>query len=187
MSKLSNKIKLITLSAIMAALYVGLDFLAVSVSAPFGGSLKISISGLPVIIVSIFGGPIWGAATGFIGALLGQMISYGFSPMTLLWVLPAVVRGLSVGLLFKAFKKSTKPLILTIITCISSILVTFFNTIAQLVDFAVYGAYYPGAPESYVAVLWGVPQRLLAGILTAIILSLMLPTLIDAIKKIIKN
>lgn len=79
MSKRKNTIKFICLSGIMAAMYVGLDFLAVSVSAGFGGTLKISLSGLPVIIVAIFGGPIWGAATGFIGAFIGQMITYGMS------------------------------------------------------------------------------------------------------------
>lgn len=186
MSKSSVKIKLMCLSAVMAALYVGLDFLAVSVSAPFGGSIKISISGLPVIIVSLFGGPVWGAATGFIGAFTGQMVTYGFSPMTLLWVLPAVIRGLSVGLLFNLLKKNDKPLNLIIITVVSSLLVTVFNTIAKLVDFAVYGAYYPGAPESYIAVLLEVPGRIFAGVITAIILSLMLPTIINALKKIIK-
>ncbi len=186
MSKKTESIKFLTLTAVMAALYVGLDFLAVSVSAPFGGSLKISISALPVIIVAVFAGPLWGASAGFIGALVGQMISYGFTPMTLLWVLPAVVRGLSVGLLFKAFKSSVKPWALITITCISSVLVTVFNTVAKLVDFAVYGAYYPGAPESYIAVMWEVPQRLIAGILTAVVISLMLPTVIDGVKKIIK-
>ena len=162
MSKQSNYVKLICLSAVMAAVYCGLDVLAVSVSAPFGGSLKISLSGLPIIIVAIFGGPIWGAATGFVGAFIGQMISYGFTPMTLLWVLPAVVRGLSVGLLFKLFKKSTAPSILISITCISSILVTIFNTIAKMADFALYGAYYPGAPGSYLAIFLEVPQRVIA-------------------------
>ena len=100
MSKRKNTIKLICLSGIMAAMYVGLDFLAVSVSAGFGGTLKISLSGLPVIIVAIFGGPIWGAATGFIGAFIGQMITYGMSATTILWILPAVARGISMGLLF---------------------------------------------------------------------------------------
>lgn len=53
MKKTSKKI---CLAAVMAALYMGLDFLAVSVSAPFGGSMKLSISGLPVIIISAFSG-----------------------------------------------------------------------------------------------------------------------------------
>ena len=69
------------------------------------------------------------------------MITYGMSATTLLWVLPAVIRGLSMGYLFKAFKKSIKPGILTLETCISSILVTLFNTGAMLVEQKLYGYY----------------------------------------------
>ena len=123
MTKQKHTVRLICLAGVMAALYVGLDFFAVSISAPFGGNLKISLSGLPVLITAMVGGPLWGAATGFVGAFVGQMITYGMSATTLLWVLPAVVRGLSMGLLFRAFKKSLKPGILTLETCISSLLV----------------------------------------------------------------
>lgn len=179
--KKTNYVKIMCLSAVMAALYVGLDFLAVSVSAPFGGNLKISLSGLPVIIVSIFGGPIWGAATGFIGAFIGQMLTYGFSATTLLWVLPAVIRGLCVGLLFKAFGRDYKPLKLICITCISSLLVTVFNTGAMIIEQKLYGYY-----SSYLTIFAGIPTRIIAGILTAIVFSLMLPTIIDSLKKIIK-
>ena len=59
MSKNKNTVRFICLAGIMAAMYVGLDYLAVTVSAPFGGNLKISLNGLPVIIVSIVAGPIW--------------------------------------------------------------------------------------------------------------------------------
>ena len=178
MSKRKNTIKLICLSGIMAAMYVGLDFLAVSVSAGFGGTLKISLSGLPVIIVAIFGGPIWGAATGFIGAFIGQMITYGMSATTILWILPAVARGISMGLLFRAFKKSMKPGTLILETCISSLLVTLLNTGAMLVEQKLYGYY-----QTYMAIYVAIPTRILAGIVTAIVFSLMLPTIVDSLNK----
>ena len=178
MSKRKNTIKLICLSGIMAAMYVSLDFLAVSVSAGFGGTLKISLSGLPVIIVAIFGGPIWGAATGFIGAFIGQMITYGMSATTILWILPAVARGISMGLLFRAFKKSMKPGTLILETCISFLLVTLLNTGAMLVEQKLYGYY-----QSYMAIYVAIPTRILAGIVTAIVFSLMLPTIVDSLNK----
>ena len=178
MSKSKNTVRFICLAGVMAAMYVGLDLLAVSVSAPFGGNLKISLSGLPVIIVSIFAGPLWGAATGFVGAFTGQMITYGMSATTLLWVLPAVIRGLSMGYLFKAFKKSLKPGILTLETCISSILVTLFNTGAMLVEQKLYGYY-----QSFYAIYIAIPTRVIAGIVTAVVFSLMLPTIIDTLNK----
>ena len=181
MKKSTANVRMLCLAGVMAALYVGLDFLAVSVSAPFGGTLKISLSGLPVIIVAIFGGPLWGAAAGFVGAFIGQMLTYGFSATTLLWVLPAVVRGVSMGLLFRAFRQSVKPGILTVETAISSLLVTLLNTGAMLVEQKLYGYY-----SSYIAIFAAIPQRVIAGIITAVIFSLMLPTIITALKKYIK-
>ena len=77
-----TSIKKICLSAVMAALYVGLDFLAVTVSAPLGGNMKLSLNGLPVIIISAFFGPWWGAATGFVGAFIGQLLTYGLRATT---------------------------------------------------------------------------------------------------------
>ena len=179
-AKSSNNIKMICLTGVMAALYVCLDFLAVSVSAPFGNNLKISVSGLPVIIVAIFYGPWWGAATGFIGAFIGQLISYGIGPTTLLWVLPAVARGITMGYLFRAFKRSTKPSILAIQTCISSLVVTLLNTGALLIDQMMYGY------SSYYAIFVAIPMRIIAGILTALVFSLMLPTIINSLNHHIK-
>lgn len=178
----SNKIELLCLAGIMAAMYVGLDFLAVSISAPFGGNLKISLSGLPVIIVAIFGGPFWGAATGFVGAFIGQFITYGLSATTLLWILPAVARGVSMGILFRVFKKSVKAGILTIETCISSLLVTLLNTGAMLIEQKLYGYY-----SSYLAIYLAIPSRILAGIITAVAFSLMLPTIINSLNKYIHD
>lgn len=178
---LTSKIKLICLAGVMAALYVGLDFLAVSVSAPFGGTLKVSLSGLPVIITAIFGGPLWGAAAGFVGAFIGQLITYGISATTLLWVLPAVVRGILSGYLFIAFKRSVRPGVLAIETCISSLVVTALNTGAMLIEQKLYGYY-----SSYVAIYAAIPSRVFAGILTAIVFSLMLPTIIDSLKRYMK-
>ena len=109
------------------------------------------------------------------------MITYGFSATTLLWVLPAVVRGLSVGLLFKAFSGSLKPSRLVLITCISSLLVTLCNTGAMLIEQKLYGYY-----SSYLAIFVAIPSRIFAGLLTAIVFSLMLPTIVDTINKHIK-
>ena len=43
------------------------------------------------------------------------------------------------GYLFRAFKKSTKPSIIAIETCISSLVVTLLNTGALLLDNMMYG------------------------------------------------
>lgn len=161
----------------MAAVYAVLDILAVGISVPFGGNLKISFSGLPIIIVAVLGGPLWGAAVGFIGAFLGQLVTYGLSATTVLWILPAVARGLSMGFLFSAFKYSLKPVILTLETCITSLLVTLFNTGAMLVEQRLYGYY-----NSYLAIYAAIPARIIAGIISAIVFSLILILIIPIIR-----
>ena len=176
----SEKLKLMCLSAVMAALYVGLDFLSESASAVFGGSMKISLSGLPVIIVAIVAGPLWGAVTGFIGEFVIQLWLYGLTPTTLLWVLPAVARGLLMGWLFRAFKKNTHPAILTVETVISSVAVTILNTIGILIDQTIYGY------SSYIATFAKIPMRVLTGALSAIIFALILPIILRPLKKYIK-
>ncbi len=176
-----SKTKIMCLAGVMAAMYVGLDLLAVSVSVPFGGNLKISLSGLPIIITALVGGPLWGAAAGFVGAFIGQMVTYGFTATTLLWVLPAVVRGLSMGWLYRAFGRRNGVGFLTLETVISSVLVTLFNTGAMLLEQLIYGYY-----SSYLAIFLAVPTRIISGALTAVIFSLMLPTITDVINKHIR-
>ena len=120
-----------------------------------------------------------GAATGFVGAFLGQLITYGFSATTLLWVLPAVARGLVFGLLFKAFKGSLKPYILCIETVISALVVTAINSIVMYIDSIVY---------SYTSVILGIAlvNRIIAAVITSVIFALVLPPILKALKKIIK-
>lgn len=174
----NNKIIKLCICSVMAALYVGLDFLAFSVSAPFGGTMKISLSGLPVIIVALMFGPLWGGATGFIGAFLGQMITYGFSATTLLWVLPATFRGIIMGLLFLAFKKSYKTYLLILETIISSLIVTATNTFVMYVDAKVY---------KYPIALFGIAlvNRIIIGVITAVVFALIVPYIVKAISKVI--
>lgn len=174
----SNEIRLLCMAGMMAAMYVVLDFLAVSISVPFAGNLKISLSGLPVLIMAVFGGPAWGAATGFIGAFIGQMLTYGFSATTILWVLPAVMRGLSMGLLFRAFRCSTKFHILAMETCITSVLVTLCNTGAMLAEQVLYGYY-----QSFFAIYVAIPPRILTGLITAIVYAVLLPKILEALNR----
>ena len=82
------------------------------------------------------------------------------------------------GIMFRLFKKSLKPGILTLETCISSLLVTAFNTGAMLVEQKLYGYY-----QSFYAIYDAIPTRVLAGIVTAVVFSLMLPTIIDTLNK----
>ena len=173
MQKNRNKIIKICLAAIFAALYMVLDMLAISLSA----NIKITFGGLPILLASFLLGPVYGAAAGTVGSFISQMLKYGFSATTVLWILPAAVRGISAGLLFIAFKKRTKiiPLGITIIT--SSILVTAYNTLAIYVD-SVVNHYY-----SFVYVFGDTVWRVVSSLLSAIVYTAIILPLLKAIQK----
>lgn len=135
----------ITLDAIMIALFVGLSFLSFIVAG-----VKVTIEDLPVVICAVAFGPIDAAIVGFLGEFMNQMLTYGFTPTTLLWILPAVVRGLFIGICIHAMKKrhtteeifKTKRTIWIFVICaISGILASICNTFAYYVDSNMYGYY----------------------------------------------
>lgn len=163
----------------MAALCFVLDYFATGISLVlFGNSIKISVSGLPIIITAIVAGPYFAAATGFAGAFLNQMIHYGFSATTVLWVLPAAARGLTVGFLFTAFRRSLKPHLIITETVISSLAVTALNTVALYADSKI-NHYY-----SFAFIIGGIGPRVISGILTAVVLAIVTVPAVRCIKKI---
>ena len=169
----------ICLCSLLASLYCVLDYVAVVLNSPFAGTMKISISGIAVIIAAAYCGPLWGAATGFIGALLGQMMTYGFTATTILWVLPATFRGLIFGLLFILIKKSLNPLMLLIPTLISSAIVTAINTFVMYIDAKIY---------KYPVHLFGLylANRLLAAAIISVVFALVLPPILKLTSKVLK-
>lgn len=175
-----KKLRMLCLAAVMAALYVGLDFLSESASAVFGGAMKISLSGLPVVIVAICCGPLWGAVTGFLGEFIIQLWLYGLDPTTLIWAVAAASRGLVMGWMFRIFKRSTHPLHLSIATVVSSVVTTLLNTVGILIHQTIYGY------SSYIATLVQIPTRIISGALTAIVFALILPLVLRPLKKYIQ-
>lgn len=165
--------------AIFAALFFVFDLFSIK-----AGPFKISLSGLPIIIIALMYGPIDAMIVGFCGALLGQLIGFGLTPITILWLLPHVARGFFVGICRKwininDFRKCGKSIIkLSIVIIISSIIVTILNTLVMWLDSVVYDYY------SY-AYIWGaLVPRFATGIVTAVVYSVITPLIIIPIKNL---
>jgi len=135
----------IALDAVMIALFLGLSFFSFIIAG-----VKVTIEDLPVVICAVVFGPVDAAIVGFLGEFMNQMLTYGFTPTTLLWILPAVSRGLFIGVCILLMKKrfsteeifKTKRVILVFAICaISGILASVFNTLAYYVDSTMYGYY----------------------------------------------
>ena len=163
--------------AIMSGLFVVLDF----VSIKLGNQLKITVSGLPIILVGLLLGPLYGCVTGLLGAFIGQLITYGLGATTFLWILPAGVRGLLVGLIFIMLKKNSNYIYILINIIISSLAVTVINTLVLYIDGNIYGYYKP------VTFLGEAGIRVVSSVITAVALSIVSWPVYKAINKVFKN
>ena len=154
--------RLVTTAALIA-LYVVLGLL-VSVNL---GNMRLTFDALPVIIGALLFGGMRGAAIGFCGAFLVQLLSYGLTPTTILWVLPAAARGLFVGCMREYILRDSRRLLPVIAA--SALLVTAINTGVMALDSIIYGYY----SRAYVfgALIW----RVAAGVLTSLVHAAVLP------------
>ena len=167
-----NTTKRLAADAMLAAMFVCLSL--VSISLP---NMKITLDSLPVLVAAFLFGPLDGLAVGLTGSFLNQMLTYGFTATTLLWILPAGLRGLLVGLYAKkhSFELTQKQTIFIVV--LSALAVTALNTVIMAVDSLIYGYY------STAYVFGALVFRIIAGVLTAVVFSLIIPPLIKQLKK----
>ena len=137
--------KRMALNAVMVALYIALSTLAI----PLGG-LKLTVEHLPVIITAVLFGPLDALLVGGLGELINQMLTFGFTPTTILWMSPAMFRGLSMGLCAKFLGKyvglnaviEKKLPVAFLVTCIiSGLICSLLNTFTLYVDSKMFGYY----------------------------------------------
>lgn len=131
-------IKRLSVNALLAAMCAVLG----AVSLDFG-NLKITFESLPVLIGALLFGPLDGLAVGGIGTLLYQLLRYGVTLTTPLWIAPYMLCGLWVGHCAKArnFELSIKQLTFAIFS--SEIMILLINTFSLYVDSKIYGYYSP--------------------------------------------
>ena len=105
------------------------------------GSIKITFESIPILIGALLFGPTDGAVIGFVGTFVYQILRYGLSVTTFLWMLPYVVCGFIVGAYARRrdFHLTKKQTILIII--IAELVVTTLNTGVMYIDSKVYGYY----------------------------------------------
>jgi ECF transporter S component (folate family) len=171
--ELALKTKRLVTNAMLIAIYFVFSLFAIDL-----WGFKITIESLPVLVAAALFGPVDGLIVGLLGSFMNQMLKWGFTATTLLWILPVGMRGLLVG--FYARNKSFRMTLLqtVMIVVISALAVTTLNTIVWYIDSIVYN--YP-----YVFFVWTTVLRYIVGVVTATILSLVLPPLLIALRKVV--
>ncbi len=135
----TGKTKQLALDAMLAAMcavlgYLSLDFI----------SLKITFESLPVLLGALLLGPVNGCAIGLIGTLVYQLLRYGVTLTTPLWILPYAVCGFAVGLCAKRKGFELSQGQMTALVVLNELLITLLNTGVMYIDSLLYHYYFPG-------------------------------------------
>lgn len=163
--------------AFVALYFILASYCSINVSM----QIRISLSGLPVILCGLLFGPLDGFLVSTAGAFLEQLVSpYGLSPTSPLWMLPAIARGVFVGFAAKSLDYKPNNIQLIAITVLSCLLVTALNTGVTYIDAMIYT--YSVKPFFSLVTLF----RLISSILTAIIFSVAIVPSYEPLKTIIK-
>ena len=173
--------KRLVLNAAMVALYFALSTLAISI-----GGFKLTFEHLPIIICAAFFGPLDALLVGALGEFINQMLTFGFTPTTILWMTPAMFRGLSMGLaakfgpkLFgkKALLETKVPVYFIVFCVVSGLLCSLLNTFTLYVDSKMFNYY------SYAMVFGVLWLRLGSSAITSVMMSVVTKPLAHALHK----
>lgn len=175
-------VKRMVMNAAMVAVYVvlSLPFLVISV-----GGIKVTFEHFPVVLCAVLFGPVDAMIVGGIGEFINQITSFGFTPTTLLWILPIVARGLIVGLCAKCFKKHMSlmaivqkqvPMLFLLVCIVSGIISSLFNTLALYVDSKLFGYY------TFAMVFGALTLRITLSAVTSIVIAVAIKPILHALR-----
>ncbi len=173
--------KRIVINAVFIALYIVLSLFSIEL-----GAIKITFEALPVVLCAVIFGPLDAVIVGFLSELLNQMLTFGFTPTTLLWIAPIVVRALVIGFCVKPLRKhpaATKSgkvlhyVIFLAICIVAGLLHSLINTFTLYVDSKMFGYY------SDYLVFGALAFRIIAGIISSVLMSIPVAPLETALKK----
>ena len=167
----------LTMDAVLAAMVVVLGFLSIRI----GNIMKVSLEDFPVIFAALMFGPVDGMVVAAVGIFLYQLLSYGITVTTVLWILPFVVAGGLSGWYAKKsnYNNSSKQILITFIIC--ELIIFALNTGAIYADSKIYGYYYPTIITGMILI------RAVTAIGKGVVLGLVSPPVLRALSKVTGN
>lgn len=170
------KTRKLAIDAVLAAMCAVLG----AVSLDFG-NLKITFESLPVLLGAIMFGPIDGLAIGGIGTLIYQLLRYGVTLTTPLWILPYLICGALVGYIARRHEYKPEGSWLAASVFAASLLIFALNTVVLYIDSKLFGYYSP------VYIFGSMLPRLLICLVKAAAFTAVLPTLARAAGRVLRS
>ena len=171
----------LAMDAVLVALYVAMSMLAITL-----GGFKLTFEHLPVIICAVLFGPVDAMLVGGLGEWINQMLTFGFTPTTILWMAPAIFCGLATGLGARlagnqlgvnALLNKKLPLAFFGLCIAVALGCSLMNTFTLYVDSKMFGYY------SYAMVFGILWLRLATGAISSVLMALASKPVVIALKK----
>lgn len=172
---MNNKTRQLAFDAILAAMVAVLGFIALDFI-----SIKVTFESVPIFIGALLFGPADGFAIGFVGTLIYQLLRYGVSVTTVLWIVPYALCGFLAGLYAKKkqFCFNIKSMLIVVISL--ELLITLLNTCVMYLDSKIYGYWFKGF------IAGSLVLRLVICIVKSVAYSFVMEPLLKAIRKNLK-
>ena len=150
-----TKTKRLALDGMLAAVYFALSWAVI----PIGGNLQLRFTALALLVTALLFGASDACAVALIGEGLYQIIVFGVTATTPLWLLPPILHALALGLFAKPLRDRPGPCAAVCLGC--GLFNSVLNTLALWADSKFYGYYSPAL------VFGALLPRLIIGLVTA--------------------
>ncbi len=153
-------------AALLAAMYVPLS-LYLSIQA---GNVRITFGSLPVVVGALLWGPLDAAAVAAVGELIKQLLTYGITYTTALYLIPPALRGLMIGAAAsfgrrRGWRLEERRWVCYAVCVAAAAATTAGNTLVNWLDSVLLGYYTPALIFGDAAV------RFAVGMVTAVIVA----------------
>ncbi len=180
MSSSKKEIRNLVIDALMIAVFVVLSrFLTIPV-----GNVKITIAALPIIFTAFYLGIRHTVIVATLAEFLTQLLGYGLTPTTPLWMLPGILRGIIICILVSFLLKKKGKTVQSIsyfeygiIILTTGIVVLLLNTAVIALDAIIYNYF------SYAYVFGDFIFRFIAMIISSVIYMFITKAVIDSLFK----
>lgn len=166
--------RMLAFDAMLSAMCAALGYFSVDM-----GNMKITFEAFPVLAAALLFGPLHGAIVGTLGTGIFQLLKYGITVTTGLWILPYAAAGVVLGLyaVKQNFEYDRISLIVAIV--LTELLITVLNTGAIYIDSVIFGYY------SKAYVFGSLAVRIGLNVIKGILFGLIMPELLKAVRKLV--
>ena len=147
------------------------------------GNVRISFGSLPVVAAALLFGPVDAVIVAMVGEFFKQLLTYGVTYTTVLYLIPPALRGLVVGLgalallSLRGQRLEERRMLCYAVCIVAAVCTTLGNTLVNWLDSVLMGYYFPGL------ILGDFAWRLIVGMINAVVMSSLAIPLVKALRQ----